>query len=229
MSAPKTFLQLAQSLRQEVGANGTGPTTVVSQTGEYKRLIDYIAAADEEIQQEKDQWRFMVKSFQINTVAGTMAYASTAFLVPSTDVRTWRDRTIKCYLLSAGKGDEGWLSYIDYEEWDATYNTGAQTNNRPMHWTIGNANELLIGPAPNGVYRITGEYMRTASTLTADSDTPTYPAEFHMLPVYLAMMKYGRFTGAGEVYTDGERLYNKMLNRMKRTQLPQFNHPRPLA
>lgn len=229
MSTPKSFLQLAQALRREVGANGTGPASVLSQTGEYERIVNWIRDADEEIQQERGEWKFMVKSFALNTVAGQMAYTGANFLTPATDVDRWRHRTIKCYLLSAGKGSEYYLDYVDYEVWDATFNTANLVNNVPACWTVGNAGELLIGAAPNGVYRITGEYYRTPTTLAADTDVPIYPAEFHMLPVYLAMMKYGRFTAASEVYSDGERLYNKMLNRMRRDQLPQFNQHLPLA
>lgn len=229
MTASLTYLQLAQILRQEVGASGSGPTTTVGQVGEYKRIVDWIAQADAEIQQEHDEWRFMVNSFAVNTVVGTASYAASTFVTPVTDLRQYKERTIKCYLLSAGVTDQNELRYLDFEDWDIMYNTGPQTNSRPIHWTIGNALELLIGPHPADVYRITGLYQRSVTTLSGDAAVPVYPAEFNMLPVYLAMMKYGRFTAAGEVYSDGERLYTKMLNRMRRSQLPRWNRRIPLA
>lgn len=229
MSTPKTFLQLAKDLRREVGANGTGPSSVLNQIGEYERIVNYIIEADEEIQLERGEWKFMTRQFALNTVVGQMAYTGANFLTPASDVSKWKPRTIKCYQLSAGKGAEYFLHYLDYQDWDALYNTGTLTNNPPGHWSIGNANELLIGGPPGDVYRITGEYFRTPVTLAADADLPLYPAEFHRLPIYLGMMKYGRFTGAAEVYSDGERLYNKLLLRMIRTQLPQWNANIPLA
>lgn len=225
----KTYLQLCQRLRQEVGASGTGPSTVVNQVGEYKRIVDWIADADQEIQQEHDEWRFMVNDFALDTVLGIASYAASQCTPPVVDLRQWKERTIKCYLLSAGVTDQNELRYIGFEDWDIMYNTGPQTNSRPIHWTIGNEMELLIGPHPADVYRITGLYQRSVSALTLDADVPNYPAEFQMLPVYLAMMKYGRFTAAGEVYADGERLYTKMLNRMRRSQLPRWNRRIPLA
>lgn len=229
MTAPQTFLQLVQALAIEVRAAGTGPTTVVGQTGEYGRLVKWVADADMELQQEHDNWKFMVNSFTINTVVGDPSYAAADCIVPVTDLRTWKDRTIKAYLLSAGVSDQSFLTYIDYEEWDAMYNTGPQTNSRPINYTIGNATELLIGPLPMDIYRISGLYQRSVTKMTTDSATPIYPAEFHSLAVYLAMMKYGRFTGALEVFQDGERLYKKMMNRMERTQLPRMNRRLPLA
>lgn len=229
MTAPQTFLQLAQALAIEVRSSGTGPTTVVGQTGEYGRLVKWIADADMEIQQEHDNWRFMVNTFELNTVAGDGSYTAADCLVPITDLRVWRERKIKAYLLSAGVTDECELRYIDYDDWYVIYHTGPQTNSRPIHYTVGNAMELLIGPLPMDVYRVSGEYQRSVTKMTADADTPRYPAEFHSLAVYLAMMKYGRFTGAVEVFQDGERLYTKMLRRMERTQLPRMNTRLPLA
>jgi hypothetical protein len=229
MTAPLTYLQLAQIVRQEVGAAGSGPTTTVSQSGEYKRIVDWVAQADAEIQQEHDEWRFMVGSFAVNTVVGTASYLPSTFVTPVTDLRQYKERTIKAYLLSAGVSDQNELRYLDFEDWDIMYNTGAQTNSRPIHWTIGNALELLIGPHPADVYRITGLYQKTVTTLTGDAATPIYPAEFHMLPAYLAMMKYGRYTAASEVFNDAERLYKKMLIRMERSQMPRWNRRIPLA
>lgn len=229
MTAPQTFLQLTQALAIEVRAAGVGPSTVVGQTGEYGRLVKWIADADMELQQEHDNWRFMVNTFSLNTVVGDGSYTGADCLVPVTDLRVWRERTIKAYLLSAGVTDESELRYIDYEAWYVLYNTGPQTNSRPIHYTVGNAMELLIGPRPMDIYRVSGEYQRSVTKMLADSDTPKYPAEFHSLAVYLAMVKYGRFTGAVEVMQDGDRLYKKMMNRMERTQLPRMNHRLPLA
>ena len=64
-----TYLQLCVKLRQEVLAAGTGPSAVTGQVGEYKRIVDWIAQADEEVQQEQDHWNFMTGDLNFNTVA----------------------------------------------------------------------------------------------------------------------------------------------------------------
>lgn len=225
----KTYLQLCQRLRQEVGAAGTGPTTVINQTGEYQRLVDWIAEADEEIQRETDEWRFMVGNYALNTLVGVASYLPSDCIPPITDMRKWKERRPKMYLLASGVTDEQELTYIDYDDWYHRYGTGPQSNSRPRHWAYGNAGELLIGPRPADVYRISGEYQRVVTPLTLDAQTPIYPAEFHLLPVYLAMMSYGRYNAATEVYSDGERKYYKMLSQMRRTQMPRLNRSIPLA
>ncbi len=224
-----TFLQLAVRLRQEVLASGTGPSTVVSQAGELKRIVDWIAEADEEIQQEHDEWKFMVGDFTLNTVADDGSYAASDCVTPITDLRNWKLETFKIYLSATGVSDETRLRWIDYQDWYEKYNTGSQTSQRPVHFTIGNDMSIKLGPKPNAVYRISGEYQKSIDTMTADADVPVYPAEFHKLPLYLGMMKYGRSTGATEVYQDGERLYTKMLRRMERSQLPRVRMAGALA
>lgn len=224
-----TFLQLVQRLRREVGANGTGPASVLDQTGEYQRLVDYISDADEEIQQEHDSWKFMVGTFGLTTIEGVNAYPPELCDPPITDLRAWKERGIKCYLQSAGLANQWVLTYMEPEVFDVTYDMGVRTPGVPLHFSYGDAGELLIGPTPNDAYIVTGKYSRAATRMLVDSDQPKFPAEFHMLAVYLGMMKFGRFTGATEVYADGERLYNKMLQRMRRTQLPQMTIAAPLA
>ncbi len=224
-----TYLQLCQRLRREVGANGTGPSSVLGQSGEYQRIVDWIADADEEVQQEHDTWKFMNSPFGVATIPGVNTYPAQLCDPPINDLRIWRERGMKCYDPAVGLNNQWHLSYIDPETWDSTYNTGARTPGMPQHFSYSDANELLVGPTPDRAYTITGVYQRACTRMLVDTDQPKYPAEFHMLAVYLAMMKFGRFTGAAEVYSDGERLYGKMLMRMRRSQLPQMNTFIPLA
>lgn len=224
-----TFLELVQRLRREVGASGVGPASVLGQTGEYQRLIDYVADADEEIQQEHDNWKFMVGTFGLLTIAGVTEYPPELCDPPINDLRAWKERGMKYCLQSAGPASTGRMAHMDYDTWEATYGLPSAAGGPPQYFTSGDAGELLLGPAPDDVYIVTGKYQRAATRMLADTDTPKFPAEFHMLVVYLAMMKYGRYTGATEVYQDGERLYNKMLTRMRRTQLPEMTLAAPLA
>jgi hypothetical protein len=224
-----TFLQIAQRIRQEVGGAGTGPATVVGQSGESRRIIDWAATADEDIQRKTDLWKFMVGTFSLNTVAGDGSYSTSDCIVPITNLREWKIKTFKSYLLASGTANESELVYINYQDWYDTYNVGTQTNGRPQYFSIGNDMSIKLGPIPDDVYRISGEYQKSVTTLTANSDVPVYPAEFHMLPVYRAMMKYARYTGATEIFQDAEIEYNKMMRQMERSQLPKTTLARPLA
>lgn len=222
-----TFLQLAQRLRQEVSGVGTGPNLVTNQVGEYKRIVDWIATADEDVQRKHNEWLFMRPGFTVSTVAADPIYAygdctDTTTNLPITNFRKWVEDSFKIYLLSGGVQGETPLSYMSYDRWYSIYFTGTRVSSYPIDFTVKNDLTFSLAPIPNDVYVVSGEYQRSVTTLTNGSDTPIYPAEYHMLPVYAGMMSYGRYTGAVEVYQDGDRLYKRMMAEMERTQLPEM-------
>lgn len=216
------FLEICQRVRQEVGAAGVGPASVLNQTGELKRIVDWVATADGDIQRKYNQWKFMTASFSLNTVASDASYNAADFLTPVTDLRDFRRESLKIYTLSAGVQDETKIYYMEYQDWYEIYGTGLQSTGRPLYYAVGNDMSLKLGPVPNEIFRMSGEYQKAVTLLSANNNTPPYPEEFHMLPVYLAMKKYGRYTGATELYEDGEREYKKMLIAMERSQLPKI-------
>lgn len=224
-----TFLQICADVRRECAGNGTGPSSVTGQTGELERIVNWVIQADREIQQRHNEWRFMVGDFQIDTVAGTGNYAASSFVTPVTNLRCFKNSTLKIYLSSAGVASEFKLHYLDYNDWYRIYNTATQSNSAPIHFTVDDNLDLLIAPKPDAVYRITGKYQKSVTPLAANADTPVYPSEFHMLPVYLAMTKYARYTGGQETYAYGENMYNEMMVRMERSQLPRIRRPWPLV
>jgi len=222
-----TFLEIAVRTRQEVGGSGTGPSTVTNQTGELGRIVSWAATADEDVQRVCNNWLFMNGSFTVNTVASDGSYTATDCSI--TDLREWLIGTFKIYLSSSGVSGETELFYIDYETWYQLYNTGAQTDGVPIHFTIAPDQSIKLGPKPNDIYVLSGEYQKSVTTMTDNDDTPVYPPEFHMAAVYRAMMKYGRYTAASEIYQDGEKEYKRMIREMARSQLPKIKLGGPLA
>ena len=215
-----TFLELCQRLRQEVGGAGTGPTTTVSQTGESGRIVRWIATADEDIQRARAGWNFMRAAFTVQTVSGTAAYSAADCGI--TGFRDWVPSRFKSYLTSGGVAGEISLYQLEYEYWYQLYNRGTQITGSPVEFTILANRSFSLGPVPNAIFTIRGEYQKKVTTLSGDSSTPIYPEEYHLLAVYKAMMSYGRFTGATEVYQDGYNRYREMLAQMELTELPQM-------
>ncbi|MBT9174194.1 MAG: hypothetical protein DDT21_02605 [Syntrophomonadaceae bacterium] len=221
------FLQLCVRLRQEVGAAGTGPSSVTGQIGENKRLVDWIATADEDIQRLRNEWLFMRAGFRVNTVTDQAAYAptectDTASGLLITRFRNWVKDSFRIHLAAAGVRSETELSFIGYDDWYRLYNFGAQPASFPSQFTILHNQSFSLGPRPNAVYVVSGEYQRAATTLVNNNDIPAYPSEYRMLPVYRAMMSYGRYSGAPEAYHDGHDRYRQLLGEMERTQLPEL-------
>lgn len=226
------FLQLCQRARIEFGATGTdlSPVTVVNQTGEMRRIVNWINAAWMDIQTAHQDWQWLRTSCNFPTVAGQALYAPTTD-IGLTDFGMWARDAFRCYDTAAGIKSEMFLGYLDYENWRDSYQYGAfrSVQTRPMVITVSPAKELGLGPVPAAGYTILGDYFKAPSEMVADADIPALPAQYHMAIVYRAMMFYGRFEAAGEVYQAGELEFTKMMRRMTADRMPEIRMGGTLA
>jgi hypothetical protein len=230
------YLQLCQRTAMECGVSLTGPSAVTGQTGRLGQVVSWVNAAWGDIQTKYDNWNWMVGAFTVNTSSGDGKYAfgdctDTTTSAAIASFRKWRLDSFKIYLASAGQGTETDLVPISYAEWYQRYNVGAvvSTNSYPRNMAEHPDRSFLLGHKPDGIYTVSGEYMKAAEALAADDDTPDLPAEFHMAIVYRAMMKYGRYNAAPEVFNDGQAEYFRLLREMERTQRPPRLEAGPLA
>ena len=235
-----TFLQLAAETRRECQMSGTGPSTVLAQTGRLGDVVAWVANAYTEIQAKHTDWRWLRAPFTFNTVADTDTYAYTACTDTLTSATITRfaawlpndtDGTpvFKRYLTSGGVGNQSFLIFLPWGEFRYLYKTGSQTNQQPIHFTIDPQNNLVLGPQPDAIYTITGDYERSAQVLAADSDTPEMPSRFHQLIVYEAMKKYAGSTAAPEVMFRATGEGRRLWRALERDQLPKISRARPLA
>ncbi len=80
---------------------------------------------------------------------------------------------------------------------------------------------ICLGPIAADGYTILGDYFSVPSEMASDSDVPALPTQFHMAIVYRAMMSYGAFESAPEVYQRGEVEFMKLMRRMTADRSPE--------
>lgn len=224
-----TFLALCQRLRQEAGISGTGPVTVLNQTGESKKVVDWILSAYEDIQNLHPQWDFLRTSFTFQTISGTNNYTKAA--ISLTEYGEWIPLSFRSYLTSAGVSGEQymtWLSWVDFRD---TYEFGSSrtTLGNPLYIAQKPDTSLIMYPTPNGIYTINGEYYKRAQTMTANTDEPIIPVKYHMIIVWRALMFYAAQYNAPELYASGQNEYKRILHRLENSQLPPIELGGPLA
>ena len=221
-----TFLALAQRLRQEAGISGSGPTTVVSQTGEMKRVVDWILTAYEDIQTAHTSWRFLRSTFSFSTVDGQQSY--TPAQAGITDMGAWITDTISLY---SSASDEQFLSYVPWDFFKAVYGIGTNrtVESRPNVVTVTPGNSLSLWQLPDAVYTCKGEYYQTADTMAVDADTPVIPRRFQMAIVWKALTYYGAYAAADEKYLHGKNEYRRLMRLLELDQLEDFTYGDPLA
>ena len=220
-----TYLQLTAQLRQLATDSGTGPTAVTGNTGELARFVAWIADYYTELQNEKDDWLWLRKSFTVNTVVGTGEYAyisctDTATSAAIARFSNWYKNSFTAYLSSGGVGGEYELKWMDWDAFKRKYRFGALTNGVPRHVSMEPTREFALGPKPSAVYVVSGDYKSGPQVLAADADEPEMPAEFHKLIVYGALLKYGFHRAAPEALQLAQTSGASLRFALERNQLP---------
>lgn len=233
-----TFLELLVSFHEEYGFSGDTPTSVVNQTGERKRMVNWLVNAYKEIQNTHNNWKWLRVGFAVNTVSDDDSYTygdCTDSLTSASITRfsRWRfDDPIdpaKIYLVSSGISTQTWMVYTSWDYFKAVYRIGTQNSSYPINITVDPQNKLVIGPKPNGVYTITGDYQRSAQVLAANADVPEMPVDYHMLIVHQAARKYAYYESAQEVLLRANEESRILMDQLETDQLPEFRMAGPLA
>lgn len=231
-----TNLILCQKLRQNCSDSGTGPTTVVGQTGESRRYVDWIADAWTDIQSSSESWNWMRKSFYVDTIASDGVYAysdctdTVSLAVISRFSRWYKGRyDWKCYLSSTGVSGEFYLQWIDWEDFKYLYRKGTQTDAQPVHVSQDPTGAFVLGPKPDAVYRVSGDYQIGPQVMTVDADIPEMPSRFHDLIVYEAMAKYGGNRIAPEAMVRANAEGMPLRAMLEIDQLPRMRLGSPLV
>ncbi len=236
----KTFLILTQDYSREVNFSQLSavPTTVISQTGRLLQARENIRQSWIDIQNRHTNWRWMRSSFSLQTTAGDDSYAFT----DATDDQTssaidrfarWRFEDYqdlpKVFLTSSGVGTETWLRWVPWDWFLNIYALGTQNNAIPAHIAIDPQNNLRLGPAPDGIYTISGSYQRSPLDFTVDADVPDMPDQFHNLIWAEAIGLYGMNHVAAHIVAKHEKLAHKRMRQLEADQLPDLYIDAPMA
>ena len=215
------FLQLVDRTRQECGVQGT-ITTTVSQTGEYKRLVDWVAQAYIDIQEEQPDWEWLRSPVSWDTTALKQQYSTTDIGINTTFAR-WKEDSFRQFQASAGISTQIQLnhekSYTAFRD-EFLFSSKTLVTGRPLYIAVAPDKSVMLWATPNDVYTVDAEYYKLPQILAADSDTPTMPTRFHMAIVYKAMESYGLFESAPELIQASQGKYNKALNQLRFEQMP---------
>ena len=223
-----TFLQLCQRVRQECGVSGTGPSSVVSQTGEMRRIVDWVNSSYEDIQLSRPNWNWLRADFSFNTTINDGDYTPAQAGI-ATRFSQWDVDTIKSYRTSLGISNEFALGELLYSRFRGVYLTGSQPSGTPIVFSIAPDRQLLLGAKPDAVFTVSGQYWKTPQALTVDADTPEMPAEYHLYIVWKALEMYAFYESAAEVMAKAEKYMRTYKNRLEQNQLPDIAMAAPLV
>lgn len=215
------FLQLCQDLVSELGlAGGTGPTTVVGQTGELRNVVRWIAQATLDIESQWLDWRWLHVEY-LGVIPVSSRTPTPPNNPPGLQIRKWdRDSFVLNANSTAAKP-------LIYEEW-ATFRkvrrigSAGLSVDEPVIITVKPDGTLECYPTANATYPISGEGWRRPVVMSTDTEVPGIPAEYHRLIVATAGIKYANREDAPEIIMGSEAEYTAALEKLERDQAPGF-------
>jgi len=222
------FLALVNRSMQKCGVSGD-LSSVNDAVTERKRFVDWVRQSWIEIQLDRDDFQFLRDDVSFETTSGQQGYAVEAD-IGLTDFASWVNGSFRIYLTASTRSAETFLDQWVYRDFRDLYmlGTNATATAQPNVISISPDKSLLFGLLPNDVYTVRGEYYKTPQELTLDADIPLMPTRFHMAIVWKAMMHYGVFEAATEVYQRGLEMYNIHKNKLTADQAPQITVGAPL-
>lgn len=205
------YLELSQRLVQEAGIAGGGPATTVSQSGIKKKVVDWIARAWTEIQNQRD-WNFLWNTTSFTTTVGTRDYHPVTGLGLSPALSSYVTDSFLIYKTSEGVSDQGPLTYVPWGEWSNSFRGyGSVDSGKATEFTILPDTKIRLNANPDVSYTISFDYYRTSVVLAANSDTPALPTQYHEAIVYQALKYYAAHEDAPEIYQDADNNFNRLM------------------
>ena len=215
-----TFLELVQNLHYDSGATGMAPSSVVNQTGQARRLVNWIKDANADIQMNWFNWKFLrqVDERELTPDDNTLA-APSDFNDGFWDQKTFR-------IIPEGETLEQQLDAIEYEQVKGDLLDTSE--GLPFRATIMPDGSLRFEGTPTAMDTFRADYYRgpDREELAANSDISSIPVRFHRVIVGRALQLYANYESAPEAKLQGDEIVDMWMPRLENSQLPNRDHAR---
>lgn len=188
-------------------------------------MKQWLASAWLDIQRIVPNWKFLHRSTEWSTVAGHATYTPRECGIQDGQFGFWEEEP-RWRVRRTSDPNQEWelLRIPQYTDWYNLYQRGATrtTTGMPTVYAIAPDKSVCLGMVPEAGYTIRAEYYRAPQQLVHAGDIPDLPS-WHdpMIIVYRAMMWFGRYRAASEVYEQGMLEYRRLLNALMDDQVPK--------
>ncbi len=209
-----TYIELAQKVRERIGIQGSGPAAVSTTIPVEKEMVQAVYDTWIDIQNHRADWKWMRAADSFFTTQGTSVYEVSSILDPGYRFSRWH----KDSFLVTVDSQKSEMWYLNYERYYHRHkNTTAQ--NKIREFTIRDWDDAVIITPPDGAYTVSLEYQKSNQLLSANTDTPELPVDYHMLIVYGAMEKMAASMISEEQYNQYSQQYATGMGDLTRHQL----------
>lgn len=220
-----TFLEICKRVRQECGVSGDGPASVSGQVGIYKKIVDWVTAAHEEIQLKHNNWRFDWGTVTATLSDGVETYQPND--VWSLNARNWDFDSMYVYRTAEGPTSRTWLSRLDYNQYRQV--RVPSVTGRPTYVSWAPNKALSFYPLPSSGLTLVADYWMEPMVMSANTDVPRIPSEHHMAIVWRAVMFWAASEENPALFQSARDNYQSVMNKLEQLELEGPFHAEPLA
>lgn len=202
------FIEIVRSVREIVGMQGTGPTSVATAVGAEAVLVRLSREAYIDVQNLRPRFDFLDSKNSFSTVIGQTSYSIANVFPGGTGLP--KEYDLGSFTIMKD-GKKTFLRYIERDILEAAYMNSTVTK-VPNAFSIDFAdNSILLYPTADALYTVNFRYWREPEILTTDAQIPRLPIAFHMLIVYKAVEKMA-------IYLNTQASYSYYNNEAMRLQ-----------
>lgn len=205
------YLQLCQRLVRETGIADSGPTGVSGQTGDMKRIVDWVNDSWVKVQSLRPDWNWMWSQ-----TSATLSSGTHTITLPS-DVES----------IQGVRVDGDVLQEISYDTYSKYYYE--RSTAKPNIYCVRPDGVVAFNTNADQDYTITFDYYKVPQYFTTNTDVPGLPSRYHMLIVYDALRQYAQFDEAQELERKAFNNFEDMLADLSRDQMTECLPPGCLA
>ncbi len=199
-------------------------------------IVDAVPRAWEWVQNEHPSWNFMRKEGAFNLTAGQRTYTLAQIQAQISDyygfIPMWGGNSPGPYYFLCDPAQTPQvldypMRFVEYMDFRGIYDRRPRPQNfQPTILTEWPDKTLECDPAPNlgpsgGQWQLRFDYRRTNQVLSAQTDVPILPPEFHELIAYVALRMVCEIRmDTGQKYVTALRAIDDYLSRLKARYLP---------
>lgn len=222
MPNPSTFLEIVQRTYEECGLSNNAPSAVTGQAGMAKKVVNWVLAAHQWVQDEEPRWRFDWAQLTAVLSAGVDTYDPVATWAIT--VKEWVTEPMASYIYktSVGLTSRQPLTFLQWELFRGL-NIPPVTSTTPIYWTVNPQAQVVYFPTPStSDWTVVHEYYQDTQTMAANTDTPRIPAKYRMSLVWRAVQLYCGNDANGDLYVHASNELKDVMFKMRGTELPAW-------
>ena len=206
------FKKIVSKVNLHAGLQGSVSSVEATDYQEY--LAEAVRSAWVDLQNEREDWKFMWETDTFSTSAGINEYSNASIMTAAGN--TWG---VAKWKLDAFYKDSDKMTEVEWEFYRDNEDGLKEADSKSfVIKEFRDAGIIILGS--EAIHSIQTEYYRTPQELLSNTDIPLLPEEFHYILVWKALEDVAAYLGNSAIYERHSWKYDTLINKLMKSQVP---------